>query len=246
MTSCYDDSSKVLDLTLVLDSTGSVKYLNRSQLDSLSASIISQLSIGPSAIQVAVIIYGTDANVAFHFGHEQSTSDLLDAIWTLARQVGSRKNLNKALNLLWSDVYAPRKGSRSGVNRIAVIITDGEDTEDTNLTLSNASKCKDDNNIRLMVLSASTTVSLPRLRSVASPGTVNYLRVADYQQLVGVLASYVGSVDHCQTTGTNEIPISSTVSVSQTTSSVSSTSPKSTTSLPTGECKEFVYILVAN
>jgi len=198
--SCYDDSSKVLDLALVIDSSGSVGYLSWSQFQNITASIFSRLTIGPSATQVAVVLYGTNANVAFHFGHNLTNNELVSAIWNMTRLAG-RKNLNQALYLLWSDVYAAGKGSRPGVSRIAVIITDGEDTENTDQTLSNATKCKDEMNIRLMVVSAaSSAANIPRLRSVASPGAQNYLRAADYQQLVAVLASYVRSVDHCQPT----------------------------------------------
>ena len=203
VTSCYLDSSKVLDLTLVFDSSGSVGYLSWTQFQNIASSIFNSLSIGRSATQIAVVIYGTDANVAFHFGHHLSSDALVAAIWNMTRQAG-RKNLNQALYLLWSDVYAAGRGSRPGVSRIGVIITDGEDTENTDQTLLNAAKCKVDNSIRLMVLSAaSSAVNLPRLSSVASPGPQNYLRVADYQQLVTVLASYVGSVDHCQSTATS-------------------------------------------
>jgi len=200
--SCYADSSKVLDLVLVFDSSGSVGYLSWTQFQNIASTIFNSLSIGPSATQIAVVIYGTNANVAFHFGHNLSNNELVAAVWNMTRQAG-RKNLNQALYLLWSDVYAAGRGSRPGVSRIAVIITDGEDTENTDQTLLNATKCKDETNIRLMVVSAaSSAVNLPRLTSVASPGAPNYLRAADYRQLVTVLASYVGSVDHCQTTTT--------------------------------------------
>jgi len=211
---CGDtNSSSIVDLTLVLDASGSIGYANWSQLINFTNNLISRLNIGPSATQVAVVVFGNDAAVQLHLNLYQSADPLSAAIRRIVYTGGST-NLNDALFLVWSDIYAPGNGLRSDANRIAVIVTDGEDNVNADLTMSNATRCKD-RGIRLIAVAVGSDINKPRLMSIAS-NSYDYYPVTAYSELatiVGALAvfgkncSVVTTVAPPTTTTTTQNPV---------------------------------------
>ena len=199
-----------VDLALVLDASGSLNYDGWAQLVTFCINFIERLTIGPSDTQVAVIVFGSNAAVQFHFGVHNSRVDLEGAIKSI-QYTGGSTNLNEALFLVWSDVYASGGGSRPGVNRIAVIITDGEDTENVDQTPSNATKCKD-NGIRLMAVGVGNAVNAARLRNIVSvPSDRNYYNVSAYSELAKIMGSLGSSIQDCHPASTFiPIPIATT------------------------------------
>ena len=220
-TNCTENGSNV-DLALILDTSGSLNYSGWAQLVSFCINLIDRLNIGPNATQVAVIVFGSNAAVNFRFGTYQSGNAVESAIRNITYSGGST-NLNDALFLLWSDVYAPDRGSRPGMSRVAVIITDGEDNENPELTLSNATICKNTAGVRLMAVGVTDKINERRLRSIASPGNENYYSVAGYEQLANITNALNSGIDICVTTAM------STTSSTTTTTTMSTSPPTITT-----------------
>ena len=201
-----------VDLALVLDSSGSLDYSGWAQLVTFCINLIERLTIGPSDTQIAVIVFGDNAAVKFHFGAYQSRNALESAIRNITYTGGST-NLNEALFLLWSDVHAPNRGSRQDTSRVAVIITDGADNQNQELTLNNATICKNSTGIRLIAVGVTDKIDEPRLRSIASPGNENYFNVSGYDQLANITNALGSRIGDCVTlqepigTTTTTIPV---------------------------------------
>jgi len=223
-TNCVGNGSRV-DLALILDASGSLNYAGWNQLVTFCSNLIDRLNIGPNATQVAVIVFGSSAAVNFRFGAYQSGNAVKSAITNITYSGGST-NLNEALFLLWSDVYAPDRGSRPGMSRVAVIITDGEDNENPELTLSNATTCKNTAGVRLMAVGVTNKINEPRLRSIASPGNENYYNVVGYEHLANITNALNSGIGDCVTTAIVTVPTTtmSTTTTTATTTTMTSTS----------------------
>jgi len=136
-----------LDLNFVVDSSGSINEHDPTNYDKqleFIVDVVNEFTIGPNDVQVALVLFSLEAMVEWGFTKYQDKDSLVDAIRNL-RYLKSWTNLNDALFLTHSEVYAPGNGAREGALRATIILTDGVDNipeEGTPLTLENAEQCK--------------------------------------------------------------------------------------------------------
>ena len=126
-------------------------------------------TIGPNDVQVALVLFSDVATVEWGLTQYWDKASLINAIRNVP-YTGERTNLNHALNLTWSDVFAPGRGTRQDAKKVTIILTDGEDNvpfEGTPLTLENARRCKSDG-IRLIAVGVSNMTDRSRLMQIAS------------------------------------------------------------------------------
>ena len=105
------------------------------------------------------------------------------------RYLNSWANLNDALYLTRTVVYAPGGGAREGALRATIILTDREDNipeRRTPLTLQNARLCKDDG-IRLIAVAVTQHANVPRLHEIISSPS-DYYSVYDFQAVPTIVA----------------------------------------------------------
>jgi len=139
-----------IDLNFVVDSSGSISDDNWQKSLKFVSDIVRRLPIGPTRVRVAFVVFSTTANVEWGLLRYQDEASLLAAIQNVQKR-GLRTNLNEALYLTWSQVFTQ---ARPNVNKITIILTDGEDNEPeigTQLTINNATRCKTDG-IRLVAV----------------------------------------------------------------------------------------------
>jgi hypothetical protein len=193
---CKEDPKRQLDLTLVLDSSRSVGHEGWDQLTSFASSLVSHLTVDETRTQVAIVVYDDDAVIPFNFGKHLSKIEVQTSISNLKFRHGHHTNLNGALYLLWSDVYAADNGARPGSTRVAVIFTDGDDNIDAHLTLSNASRCKEEQ-ITLIAIGVSNLVNEGRLYHIASVGDGNVFNVSDFNRLADIMEALTDRLHGC-------------------------------------------------
>ena len=173
------------DLTFVVDSSGSINYYDQTNYDKqleFIVDVVNEFTIGPNDVQVALVLFSLEATVEWGLTTYQDKNSLIDAIRSL-RYLDSWTNLNDALFLTHSEVYAPGKGVRDGVPRVTIIITDGVDNipeEGTPLTLENATRCKEED-IWLISIGITDGVDEERLKQITSP--IDYYFVDDFDTL---------------------------------------------------------------
>jgi len=192
----------MLDLNFVLDSSGSINYKDATNWDKTRqfvANLTSRFTIGPNAVQVALVLFGDHAAVEWNLTRYQDKASLITAIMNV-RYLDQETNLNDALYLTRTQIFARGRGTRPGANKISIILTDGEDTvpeEGTPLTIQNATACKNAG-IRLIAIGVSNKVDRSRLlRIVSSPS--DYHAVDDFNAL-SRLVNELLPADICTTT----------------------------------------------
>jgi len=178
-----------LDLNFVVDSSGSINSGDVNNWDKSLAfvvEVVRQFTIGPNNVQVAFVLFSLEATVEWGFTEYQDQESLIEAILRV-RYLGSWTNLNDALFLTRTDVYAPGNGARPGAHKVTIILTDGEDNipeKGTVLTLENATLCKNDS-ILLIAVGITDGVDGERLKQISS--TNDYYSVYDFYNLTDII-----------------------------------------------------------
>ena len=105
------------------------------------------------------------------------------------RYLDATSNLNDALYLTRTEVFAAGRGTRPGAVKVTIILTDGEDnvpSAGTPLTLQNATACKNAG-IRLIAVGVSDDVDAARLRQIVSDPLRDYYPVDDFSALMSLI-----------------------------------------------------------
>jgi len=180
----------LLDLNFVVDSSGSINFKGPRNWDitlEFVANVTSQFTIGPNNVQVAFVLFSDVATVEWDLTRYRDSTSLLNAIRTV-RYIGATTNLNDALYLTRTQVFAPGRGTRPNAVKATVILTDGEDNvpvERTPLTIQNATACKRQG-IRLIAIGISDEVNRARLLQIVSSPS-DYHAVDDFDALTSVI-----------------------------------------------------------
>jgi len=178
-----------LDLNFIVDSSGSVGRKNWHKCLQFVADVVRELAIGPNQVQVALVLFSRKATVEWGLTRYRDKESLIKAILSLSF-LGKNTNLNDALYLTRTRIFAPGAGTRSGAIKATVILTDGVDNvprRRTPLTLQNATACKDDG-IRLIAVGVTDGVDEDRLRGIASSPS-DYYAVDNFDALTDIVDS---------------------------------------------------------
>jgi len=190
-----------LDLNFAVDSSGSINYKDPRNWGitlQFVANVTSQFTIGPNHVQVAFVLFSDVATVEWGLTRYQDSASLLNAILSV-RYLDETTNLNDALYLTRTEVFAPGRGTRPNAEKVTVILTDGEDNvpvEGTPLTIANATECKREG-IRLIGIGVSDKVNRARLLQIVSSPT-DYHSVDDFNALQTIVAQLTPHI--CVTT----------------------------------------------
>ena len=140
VTACQQQA---VDLTFIVDSSGSINKeddTNWNKSLQFVVDVVRQFTIGPNDVQVAFVLFSTEATVEWGLTQYHDQDELVNAILNM-RYLNGWTNLNDALHLTRTQVYAPGAGARPGAAKVTIILTDGVDNipeEGTPLTLENA------------------------------------------------------------------------------------------------------------
>ena len=167
-----------------MDSSGSIDSDKWDTSLQFVVNVINQFKIGPDNVQVAFGLFSDVARVQWGLTRYRDKRNLEYAIRNV-RQLKQTTNLNDALYLTRTVVFAPDRGARPGALKVTIILTDGEDNEPmvgTPLTLENATACKDED-IQLIAVGVSDLVDEDRLRLIVSDSQRDYYSVNDFNAL---------------------------------------------------------------
>ncbi|CAF0997801.1 unnamed protein product [Adineta steineri] len=123
------DCKTIMDLFIILDSSGSVGTAAFEQAKSALVDLVSQLHIGPKKVQVWVINYGSVVETPIAF-HNMPMADFTKE--RLIQQIRSIRYMNGACTATGDALQEARRicdkscrSHREGVSRVALVFTDG-------------------------------------------------------------------------------------------------------------------------
>ena len=125
------------DIVFMLDSSGSIWFNNQGDQNNppdfqvekdFVIDVIEGLGgrVGSDAIQIGLVVFGTDATNTFYLNQFQSKAQAEQAVRNV-RYLGTTQqtNMYKAFNDLRTDQFNENRGDRRNAPNIAIIITDG-------------------------------------------------------------------------------------------------------------------------
>ncbi|KAK5861651.1 hypothetical protein PBY51_017110 [Eleginops maclovinus] len=120
-------AAKLADIVFIVDESGSIGTPSFQLVRTFLHSIVSGLEVGPSRVRVGIVMYNTMATAQVYLNTFNNKDELLKYIKILPYH-GGGTNTGEALKFALEKVFIKQNGSRkdSGVQQVAVVITDGE------------------------------------------------------------------------------------------------------------------------
>ncbi|XP_070690879.1 collagen alpha-6(VI) chain-like [Pempheris klunzingeri] len=121
--------ANVADIVFIVDESGSIGSANFQHVRSFLHSIVSSLDVSSTRIRVGIVLYNDRPKAQVYLDTFNDKAEILQFIKILPYR-GGGTNTGAALNFTREQVFIEERGSRKGVQQVAVVITDGESQDD--------------------------------------------------------------------------------------------------------------------
>ncbi|XP_074540330.1 collagen alpha-6(VI) chain-like [Halichoeres trimaculatus] len=116
--------ANVADIVFIIDESGSIGPENFQLMRNFLHSLVDSLDISPVKVRVGFVTYNDNATASVYLDTFQEKSELLQFVKLLPYN-GGGTNTGAALKYTREKVFIPERGSRKGVQQVAMVITDG-------------------------------------------------------------------------------------------------------------------------
>lgn len=121
LTACPKEQA---DLVFLLDQSGSISPTDYSIMINFTAELVNGFSVSKKNVHVGLAQFSTENKHEFYLNKYDSSSDVIAHIKSLNHSGGGTL-IGKALNYI-KDYFKPSQGSRAGISKNLVLITDGD------------------------------------------------------------------------------------------------------------------------
>ncbi|CAK6982639.1 collagen alpha-6(VI) chain [Scomber scombrus] len=121
----------VADIVFLVDGSSSIGITNFQEVRQFLRSVISGLDIGPDKVRIGVAQYSDEPQKEFLLDEHMDKKSLLDQVASFPYRTGGTET-GKAIDFILTEYFTVAAGSRINqrVPQIAVVITDGDSTDD--------------------------------------------------------------------------------------------------------------------
>ena len=146
--------------------------------------IITQLTISEQGVHVGVVTFSDNSSTVFLLDEYFNKAQMIDAIRKIDYRGGST-NTSSGIKRMQTQVFDPlgrdRRGDRSRVANLAIVITDGASNLDAGKTIPFAEDAKDAN-IKMLAVGITSQVNETELKGISSNGILGetYWRSDDF------------------------------------------------------------------
>lgn len=152
-----------MDLAFIIDSSGSIGRTNYLKEKHFVKQLARSFGVAPGQSQAAMILYSNSATVYARFGQHATAEEFEQAVDALPYERGLTR-IDKALLLAAAEIFP---GARSGVPKIALLITDGKQTRAADAKgLKEASAPLRKAGVRVLAVGIGSGIDLDELRLV--------------------------------------------------------------------------------
>lgn len=109
----------------IVDESGSIRTENFQLVRSFLHSIVSGLNVSLTRVRVGIVSYNTEARAHVYLNTFKDKAGVLQYINILPYN-GGGTNTGAALDFTRENIFNEKKGSRKGIQKVAVVITDGK------------------------------------------------------------------------------------------------------------------------
>ncbi|XP_019351444.2 integrin alpha-1 isoform X2 [Alligator mississippiensis] len=182
-----------LDIVIVLDGSNSI-HPWKSVTEFLD-SLLKNMDIGPHQTQVGIVQYGQTVVHEFYLNTYSTTEDVQKAAKKIVQRGGTRTMTALGIDTARNESFTEAHGARRGVQKVMVIVTDGESHD--NYRLADVIKDCENENIQRFAIAIlgsykrenlSPEKLLEEIKSIASePTEKHFFNVSDELALVTIV-----------------------------------------------------------
>ncbi|NWT99369.1 ITA1 protein, partial [Urocynchramus pylzowi] len=182
-----------LDIVIVLDGSNSI-YPWESVTDFLN-SLLRNMDIGPQQTQVGIVQYGQTVVHEFYLNTYSTTEDVMAAASRIRQRGGTQTMTALGIDTAREEAFTEAHGARRGVQKVMVIVTDGESHDNYRLQ-EVIDDCEDENIQRFAIAilgsysrgNLSTEKFVEEIKSIASkPTEKHFFNVSDELALLTIV-----------------------------------------------------------
>ncbi|KAH3769203.1 hypothetical protein DPMN_170452 [Dreissena polymorpha] len=179
------NGTEIADIVFILDASESVKPDNFNKTLQFVNEMIDAFFIGPTNMQIAVLTFSTNVNNIFHLNNNTNKIAMKDAV-NNSTYTNGYTYTNEAIKFAREFSFKPANGSRPNAAKIAIIVTDGNSTNQAD-TISEAEKLQN-TNVIVFAIGVGNKIHQTELEAIASkPYNTFMFRVDDYSNLTTII-----------------------------------------------------------
>ena len=197
----------VADIGIIIDGSGSIRDMNPADrsydnwdlLLKFVINVVEHFTVSPTGNHVGLVVFSDRGQLLFKLDKYYDTQGLIEAVQKIVYP-GRNTNTSGGLYVARSQLFTGKDGDRPDVPNIAIVITDGKSTFDSQKTLPVAEDLRKDG-VQVFSVGITTDVDEDELKGISSPPQVlnqNYFTSTDFQMLDGVLEGLLSQA--CGTT----------------------------------------------
>ncbi|CAH1788338.1 unnamed protein product [Owenia fusiformis] len=175
------------DIAVLLDRSGSVPEDDYILMLDFVASVVNDLDISPTDVQVAIVTFSSEVQIEFNLNRYQSRSSLRTAILNLPSTTEGATNHADALAAAADVIFVEGNGDRLDVPNLVMVITDGKSSVNEDRTESEATRVKAMPDTVIVTIGIGPELSANDLNIIASdPDEAYVFRVNSFLDLAGI------------------------------------------------------------
>ena len=190
------------DITLVLDSSGSIRDMNPTDksydnwqlLLEFAVRLVDELYGVAGEVRFAAVKFSTTAESVFHLDSYTDKESLKDRIRNIT-YMGGHTFTAEGISIMHHEEFTTGNGDREGVQNIAIIVTDGNSTIQKENTIPNARAARKAG-IAIFSVGITSRVNVDEVRRMSSEPQLkdtNYFLSTDFNTLTAVAENIVAS-----------------------------------------------------
>ncbi|KAL0969281.1 hypothetical protein UPYG_G00224980 [Umbra pygmaea] len=116
------------DVVLLVDGSYSIGLQNFAKVRAFLEVLVNSFDVGLEKVRLSLVQYSRDPHTEFALNTYNDIGSVVKAVRTFPYRGGST-NTGKAMNYVREKIFVPSRGSREGVPRVMVLITDGKSSD---------------------------------------------------------------------------------------------------------------------
>ena len=191
-----------LDVVFIIDGSGSIRdanprdgsFDNWNLLLTFLGNVADQLPVSVTGTHVAAVLFSDEGQLLFPLSKFTDNNALRNALLNIDYP-GGNTNTSGGLYVTRSQVFQPQNGDRANIPNVAIIVTDGKSTFDSDKTIPYAQQLQRDG-VEMISVGITNSVDEDELKAMSSPPQIqhrNYFTSTSFQELEMVLSGLVST-----------------------------------------------------
>ena len=190
------------DIAFIVDSSASISRRDYDKVKLFISKVASKFEMSSTKSRAAVVLYSTDARTEINFNDYTNTKDFSKAVQGLGYQRGKTR-IDKALQRAYDDLFGSQGTSRRDVQRVAFVITDGRQTQDSDaVSLDMAAKPLRDEGVYVLAIGVGAGADRDEM-TLLTENDEDVFMVDTFDEMLGKMSSV--SFMACQ--GESPVPV---------------------------------------